>query len=73
MSMLSNSFAWPPRRLICLACVPAFTNRAHLTKVFRGSSFAAALTRATGLIAHRISSDADPSGERFLWYDCSNR
>jgi SAM-dependent methyltransferase len=31
------------------------------------------VTRAAGLIAHRISSDSDPSGGRFLWCDCSNR
>ena len=31
------------------------------------------VTRAAGLIAHRISSDPDPSGGRFLWCDCSNR
>ena len=31
------------------------------------------VARAAGLIAHRISSDADPSGGRFFWCDCSTR
>jgi SAM-dependent methyltransferase len=30
------------------------------------------IARAAGLIEHRISSDPDPSGGRFLWCDCSN-
>jgi SAM-dependent methyltransferase len=31
------------------------------------------VARAAGLIAHRISSEPDPSGGGFLWCDCSNR
>jgi SAM-dependent methyltransferase len=31
------------------------------------------VARAAGLITHRISSDPDPSGGRFLWCDCGAR